>query len=138
MDIGSVRPALAGVTTPVPRAPAQNEQAVRTDLPGPAAVTEPQKGEGAELNTRRGDERAASETAQSRRPEDTPEREVSREFELDPETQALVFKKIDVQSGDVVEQVPEEALLRMRQMVDAWSDGGSTRSRAPTGVDISA
>ena len=42
------------------------------------------------------------------------EREIHREFERDRETSALVFKSIDVSTGEVVQQYPEEARLNLR------------------------
>lgn len=42
------------------------------------------------------------------------EREIRREFERDRETSALVFKSIDVSTGEVVQQYPEEARLNLR------------------------
>ena len=42
------------------------------------------------------------------------EREIRREFEVDRETSALVFRSIDVSTGEVVQQYPEEARLNLR------------------------
>ncbi|MEP3234083.1 MAG: hypothetical protein ABJN04_13570 [Hyphomicrobiales bacterium] len=42
------------------------------------------------------------------------EREIRREFERDRETAALIFKSIDVSTGEVVQQYPEEARLNLR------------------------
>ncbi|MEP1443806.1 MAG: flagellar protein FlaG [Hyphomicrobiales bacterium] len=42
------------------------------------------------------------------------EREIRREFEHDRETAALIFKSIDVSTGEVIQQYPEEARLNLR------------------------
>ncbi len=42
---------------------------------------------------------------------------------LDPATQDLIFRVIDVRSRQVVRQVPDEALLRMRAYARALADG---------------
>jgi hypothetical protein len=44
---------------------------------------------------------------------------------LDPATQDLIFRVVDVRSRQVVRQVPEEALLRMRAYARALTDGKS-------------
>ena len=42
------------------------------------------------------------------------ERQIRHEFERDRETSALVFKSIDVSTGEVVNQYPQEARLNLR------------------------
>lgn len=42
------------------------------------------------------------------------EREIRREIEVDRETSALIFRSIDVSTGEVVQQYPEEARLNLR------------------------
>lgn len=130
MEIGSVRPAFAGPIVPTPRAPAAETPAVRTDLAGPAAVTDAQKGATVEDKTPYPGEQRAETTEQANTERQNRRdlqigRELQSEFEIDPETNALVFKKLDIQTGDVVEQVPEEAILRMRASIAAWGSGGS-------------
>ncbi len=44
---------------------------------------------------------------------------------LDPATQDLIFRVVDVRSRQVVRQVPDEALLRMRAYAHALADGKS-------------
>lgn len=41
-------------------------------------------------------------------------RETRRDFEVDRETSALIFRSIDVSTGEVVQQYPEEARLNLR------------------------
>ncbi|WP_181707487.1 flagellar protein FlaG [Chthonobacter rhizosphaerae] len=140
MEIGSVKPAVSGLVAPTPRAPAASETAVRTDLAGPKAVTDTPKGERTGYETRSSnDERAArTEAAKSARDKiksDAASREVEREVEYDRKSEEFVFKKIDVQSGDVVQQVPEEAVLRMRAAIQAWDSVSTGRGQAPS-VDL--
>lgn len=47
------------------------------------------------------------------------EREVRREIEVDRDTSALVFRAIEVSTGDVVQQYPEEARLNLRAYIEA-------------------
>lgn len=139
MEIGSVRPAVTGVTQPVPRAPAASGQSVRTDLPVQAAVTEAAKSEKTFLRSATEDDGAQGSidvalngTGNRKKSQEIEQDSVDREIEMDPETHALVFKKIDVQSGDVIEQVPEEAMLRMRQMIQSWGERGVGGGKATT------
>lgn len=140
MEIGSVRPAYAGPIVPTPRAPAAETPAVRTELAGPAAVTDAQKGATVEDKTPyQGEQRAeTTEQANATRTNraNSSERQVQNEFDFDPDTNALVFKKLDVQTGAVLEQVPEEAILRMRASIAAWHLG-ATQGRTAA-VDMEA
>lgn len=105
MDIGNVRPALTGITVPVPRAPAQGNQSVSTDLPARAAVTEARK---AESNS------VGSSTSQSgKNASSTANPVVDSRIEIDQSTRTVIFQKIDQGTGDVISQVPEESMLRM-------------------------
>lgn len=45
-------------------------------------------------------------------------RETRREFEVDRETSALIFRSIDVSTGEVVQQYPEEARLNLRAYLE--------------------
>lgn len=121
MEIGGVRPVSAGVTTPVPKAPAMSEQSVRTDVPVRAAISEAPKDEGSRLETGSASDRR--ESAGKRGKGSSRDHELDQKIEIDDATKTLVFKKIDLQSGDVVRQVPEEAMLRMRALIDAWGEG---------------
>jgi flagellar protein FlaG len=118
MDIGSVRPALAGGAAPVPRAPGAAEQAVRTELPPPVAVTSADRAVAAAA------ERGPGQVGRPPAPGAT--RELSGEFVRDLRTKDLVFRWVDVASGDVVRQFPDEAVLRVRALIDAWTDGPPT------------
>jgi len=62
----------------------------------------------------------AEETAEasSEARNDRVERETRRDFEVDRETSALIFRSIDVSTGDVVQQYPEEARLNLRAYLE--------------------
>lgn len=40
--------------------------------------------------------------------------QVERQFEIEPKTETLVYKAIDPVDGDVVRQVPEDVILKLR------------------------
>ena len=43
----------------------------------------------------------------------------SRSVIIDPQTNAIVFRSLDATTGNVIDQVPAQALLRQRAYVDA-------------------
>ena len=121
MDIGSVRPVIPGMNAPVPRAPAAAEQATSTDLPAGSAVARP--GETANLrNETRGsaDQSSASST------------KLRSMITVDEDADMVVYRQIDETTGDVVDQIPEEGRLRLRAMINAWTEAthGPTSSAA--------
>jgi len=50
---------------------------------------------------------------------------VQREFVLDPQSREVIYRVIDVRTGQVQRQVPDAALLRMRAYTRAMADGKS-------------
>lgn len=68
----------------------------------------------------------------SKTPEDKPSRvapdEVSRELTIDASTREIVFRAISTQSGEVVRQVPDQALLRIKAYAREMRQAGSTLS----------
>lgn len=126
MEIGSARPVLTGVTVPAQKAPAAIEQSVKTDLEAAAVVTEGKAvapATGSEQKTRIEAESSNRDAANARRDRlRTIDRETRGEIERDPRTEDLIYRRIDVQSGDVVRQVPEESILRMRAMIESWGE----------------
>ena len=121
MEIGTVRPAAAtALSAPVPGAPTGDVQAVRTDLPPPAAVTSPEKASPTRTDTRRAEPAPGTQRPSAA---DRSERQVEGEVIRDKRTEDFVYRWIDVKSGDVVSQYPEEAILRLRAMADAWTSG---------------
>jgi hypothetical protein len=56
---------------------------------------------------------------------------------LDPATRDLIFRVIDVRSRQVVRQIPDEALLRMRAYARALADGkGMTEALTAANLEI--
>jgi hypothetical protein len=56
---------------------------------------------------------------------------------LDPATQDLIFRVVDVRSRQVVRQVPDEALLRMRAYARALAQGkGMTEALNAANLEI--
>ena len=94
-------------------------QAVATDLSPAKAVT-------------------AAETAQPLRNDAARSSELYQHtVVLDPATQDLIFRVIDVRSRQVVRQIPDEALLRMRAYARALSDGkGMTEALTAANLEI--
>jgi hypothetical protein len=50
---------------------------------------------------------------------------MSREVFIDPQTREVIFRVMDVRTGRVDHQVPDEALLRMRAYTRAMANGES-------------
>ena len=59
---------------------------------------------------------------------------MTRDVVLDPQTREVIYKVIDNRSRQVVRQVPEEALLRMRAYTRAIARGESP-SRAQADIE---
>jgi hypothetical protein len=92
----------------VPTAPVA--QAVATDLTPAKSVT-------------------AAETAQPPRNDTASSSDLYQHtVVLDPATQDLIFRVVDVRSRQVVRQVPDEALLRMRAYARALAQGKGTNA----------
>jgi hypothetical protein len=49
----------------------------------------------------------------------------AREFVLDAQSREMIFRVVDVRSGRVVRQVPDEALMRLRAYNRAMANGES-------------
>jgi flagellar protein FlaG len=49
----------------------------------------------------------------------------SREFVLDAQSREMIFRVVDVRSGRVVRQVPDEAMMRLRAYNRALANGES-------------
>lgn len=123
MDIGSVRPVIPGMNAPVPRAPAAAEQATSTDLPAGSAVARPGETAKAGNDARGGTDRSSASSSKLR-----------STVTVDEEADTIVYRQIDETTGNVVDQIPEEGRLRLRAMINAWTETmhGSTSSAANT------
>lgn len=117
MDIGSVRPVISGINAPVPRAPAAAEQAASTDLPVGSAVARTDE-------TARAGNDARGSSSQSSVYSQNLKSTITRDEEAD----IIVYREIDKITGDVVDQIPDESRLRLRAMINAWTEA----ARAPT------
>jgi hypothetical protein len=100
-------------------APAAVEQAVATDLAAAKSVT------------------AANTAAAARNDASRPADLYQRGFVLDPATREVIYRVIDVRSRQVVRQIPEEALLRMRVYTRALAEGKS-QTAALAQADVQA
>ena len=49
----------------------------------------------------------------------------AREIVLDPHSREVIYRVVDVRSGRVVRQVPDEAIMRLRAYNRAIADGAS-------------
>lgn len=106
MNIGA---ALGTATTnvagfrPLP-AVAATPPSVQTDLPAPQAVSP-----STNIPATRNDSRKPDKTAAG----------TSNVVVIDPQTNAVVFRSVDPNSGIVIDQIPAQALLRQRAYLDA-------------------
>ncbi|WP_319775674.1 flagellar protein FlaG [Breoghania sp.] len=103
MDAGALKPVSAFSQTATAqaqnalRAPTANE----TELPPEQVVTPVTESEAG----------ARSRTEKER----TNAQQLKRETFFDQETDTLIYRALDPESGEVVRQIPEEAMLRLRQ-----------------------
>lgn len=86
-------------------------QAVQTELAAPKAVS-------AATNAAQSNAPMSNEAAAKAQP-------FSREIMIDPQSREVIFRVIDVRSRQVVRQVPDQALLRMRAYTKAIDEGKS-------------
>ncbi|WP_370673460.1 hypothetical protein [Pleomorphomonas sp. PLEO] len=119
MDIGSVRPGVPGLSVPVPRAPAAAGQAASTDLPVESAVSKSSETANSGNDTRGNADQSALYTSNLR-----------STVTVDKEADTIVYRQIDDITGSVVTQIPDESRLRIRAMINAWTETmhGSTSS----------
>jgi hypothetical protein len=125
MDIGNVRPVITGITTPVPKAPAQDAQAVETDLPARATINEPARTSNGNVGT--STDKSGGGNASGGASSDYIESKIT----MMPDSNLVVYTEIDSETRQVVDQIPSEARLRFRVMLDSWlgnSDQTSTSS----------
>lgn len=139
MDFGLVRPVIAGVTAPTPRPPETGRTESPTELAGPAVVTEVNASDRAVTDYRNrisgtdpsalAAERQVSFQAaegEEKAPEaagDPPKRErVEDRTERDERTEDFVFQRVNIETGDVIKQVPEEVLIKIRATMRAFGE----------------
>jgi uncharacterized FlaG/YvyC family protein len=104
------KPSAPIATTAYVRPDAQPvREAVSTELAAPKAVT-------AVTNAAASNATSSNDAAQRTAA-------FTREILIDPQSREVIFRVIDVRSRQVVRQVPDEALLRMRAYTRAMADG---------------
>lgn len=116
MDIGRSPIIAPGTVTGV--ISANNVHAEQTILPESQVVTQAASTERARLVLR---EIPVQQTADAASRTQFIDRELRREIEIDRDTTALVFRAVDVSTGEVVRQYPEESRLKLSaylQMLD--------------------
>ena len=116
MDAGLTIKPSAGVATQsyAPPIAVQTTDPIATDLPAAKAVTAA----------------AATQTGNG-----TQSQATTHEVVIDPQTREVIYRVIDVRSRQVVRQVPDEALLRVRAYAAALAKGTSP-SQATLQADI--
>ncbi|MBA4782996.1 MAG: flagellar protein FlaG [Rhizobiales bacterium] len=115
MEIGRIPIIAPGTVTGATSV--NNVQAVQTILPEYQTVTQAGTSESARLILReipvRQNEEPAKQAADAASRALVTDREVRREIEIDRDTTALVFRAVDVSTGEVVRQYPEESRLKL-------------------------
>jgi hypothetical protein len=109
MDTGSItRPtAIPALTAPQRADSLATAGAVRTELPAEAAVQQVGPAEPLRFEP--------SDGARERAALDEALREtIRRRIDIDPKTREVVYQTVDEETGEVVRQVPDEALMRLR------------------------
>jgi hypothetical protein len=108
------QPALAATAT----APA-----VPTTLPAPQSVSP-----ATNIPATRNDVRKADKTAPG----------PSRVVLIDPQTDAIVYRSLDANSGAVIDQVPAQAVLRQRAYIDAQTVQALISGKSLTSAQLAA
>lgn len=108
MEYGAIKPVAPAPEAPVVRKQEQPEP-VKTDLPEEKAVSSAKEAE-PQRETSNGADRPV---------EDAP-RQLERKLYRDADTNSLVFRAINPENGDVVVQIPDDSVLRMRRLLAAY------------------
>ncbi len=112
MDTGlNIRPVQAPSVAPVRPQPAPERQVVRTELPETQSVQPAAKADSVSFGN---DDAQSRLRAQISSAIDTRSAEPTRKVERDAVTQELVFRKVSAETGQIVSQFPDEAILRQR------------------------
>ncbi|HEY8383111.1 MAG TPA: flagellar protein FlaG [Microvirga sp.] len=109
MDVGSTSrtPSPSAATAPPRQETLVSAGAVRTELKPEDTVQQAPETSPVRLEL--------SQNAESRAAIDRALREtIDRRIDIDPKTREVVFQTIDRDSGEVIRQVPDEVLMRMR------------------------
>jgi uncharacterized FlaG/YvyC family protein len=117
------------MTTPTRAEALQAAGAVATELAPESAVQQADEAKAIRFE--------ATSEAQTRAAIDAAVRDmIKRRLEIDPKTREVVFQVVDEATGDVVRQIPEEMLLKLRayaremRAADAGDEGERVRRTA--------
>jgi hypothetical protein len=111
MDVaGATRPLPVSAHQPLPANVGAQPTAVTTELPASATVKATGGSEGVRLEPKRPNDSQAALDAAVRRA-------IERHLSIDPQTKSLVLKVTEEPSGDVVRQIPDEVILKLRAYV---------------------
>jgi flagellar protein FlaG len=108
MDVGSVhKPGLVPLASP-PRADGiANARPVRTELPDTETVQQVGEAEAVRFEPSEGSETQAAIEA-------VIQRNIARRTEIDRQTRDVIFKTVDQDTGEIIRQIPDDTLLRLR------------------------
>jgi uncharacterized FlaG/YvyC family protein len=108
MEPGNItKPAVVAFTAPPRAETLQSAAAVATELAPEAAVQQASKVEAVRFEQ--------SSELQSRAAIDAAVRDlIKRRLEIDPRTKEVVFQVVNKETGEVVRQIPDEAILKIR------------------------
>lgn len=111
LDTGLARPPSPTYTaiTPVTRAPEKNAPAAETELPSEETVT---PSSDTQYSRQAADHKRQQQDGKYRLPE------VERRNVIDPESESMVYIATNIDTGEVVRQIPSETLLRLRAYTD--------------------
>jgi hypothetical protein len=102
---------------------AASPPSVPTDLPAPQAVNP-----GSNIPAARNDSRKPDRTSPG----------TSNVVVIDPQTNAVVFRSVEPNSGIVIDQIPAQALLRQRAYMDAQAAQALVEGKDPSAAALSA
>lgn len=133
MDIGSVKPVLAGVTSPVPKTPTEQNQSTATDLKAEKAVKVAEKTDDKAVDTT-----TDKQEGQSRKSASAHALTAANTVKAKPLDQTSGFEAfvsdestasqqtVDSPANAAVSQDSQEFAMRMQAMIEAWEGTGGT------------
>jgi len=141
MDISSSiagAPPPVAVATPAKAPTRESVPPVETEISRPKSV--PAETAADKANERRNDKSEAKADRDSigqekRSSFEANKPQIDRLFEVEPETETLVYKAVDPDDGDVVRQVPEDIILKLRA---AYNDTQPSLELQDTAAKLSA
>ncbi|MHC5652864.1 flagellar protein FlaG [Stappia sp.] len=124
METGAVRPPVFVQPPTAKPAEPENAPAIVTEIAPEKAVMPANDAQSLRPRNENGS------TSEQERPQPVEKSDIKRVEYRDKITDSLVFRAIDTQTGEVVRQIPEEALLRLRRAFAA------TTHQEMTGLDV--